>query len=576
MAEMEDLLSYDEVVLDSVFQYHVPNVTRIPTHVWVRLRRSLRGLMGERHHGCLSWKHESLHAIAEQRYAEEKESSHRHLAEYFGNVIEESIKKEKKLNASPLLTAGTHVWLPSAIPNYRRCEETVGNFVHAEMLKEAVEHMCNMDFICVAFLCNEGNELVRCLELLLDKIRAKQLESDPIPLSPRDMNEDKSVDWQDMERTVMSYEAWLKQSVSRIEVNPRMFIPLTVTAEPLESIARADYIKTYYSLLLPELTYNEFQNEHCWIRGHCWPREYHLNSHLGQHCVRWANRGLSVVSAEGSTLKLWDLSSMTIERTMRTRDQKAIIHMELSPRGDRLITIAWDGSALMWNMEQGTSWCSIGDNVNITSVDWTHDGTEFVTGTSDKRVLLWKTQDCCQVRESVRLVSYASQVRCSPSGNHVAILTLSKHVNIWNLKTNDMKSYSMHNGQVQDISWCQDGKQIATASDDHKVIIWDVTDSSVAQTTFDSHKGPVKSVHWSASGKIVSGDSDGFIYVWSPIDKSIHHSWNAASVAILYVAWNMDSTKILAIPADGAVVIYDSLALTLQGPRSSRRKVQTR
>ena len=65
--EMEDLLSLHEEVLAAVLKY-CPNVTRLPSHVWLRLRAAMQGLLVEGEHGCLRWYHRQLWEAAERRY----------------------------------------------------------------------------------------------------------------------------------------------------------------------------------------------------------------------------------------------------------------------------------------------------------------------------------------------------------------------------------------------------------------------------------------------------------------------------------------------------------------------------
>ena len=46
-AEMDDLLSIDDEVLNDVYQYWVPPVRRIPSLLWIRIRNDLGTLMLE-------------------------------------------------------------------------------------------------------------------------------------------------------------------------------------------------------------------------------------------------------------------------------------------------------------------------------------------------------------------------------------------------------------------------------------------------------------------------------------------------------------------------------------------------
>ena len=46
-AEVEDLISLDDRVLEDIYQYHLPPVRRIPPLLWTRLRADLPGYLAE-------------------------------------------------------------------------------------------------------------------------------------------------------------------------------------------------------------------------------------------------------------------------------------------------------------------------------------------------------------------------------------------------------------------------------------------------------------------------------------------------------------------------------------------------
>jgi WD40 repeat protein len=552
---MEDLLSYDPDVLTAVFQYDVPSVARIPTHVWTRLRRSLEGLLAEKHHGCLSWNHESLQAIAAHRYAENKVILHQKLGEYFGDRIPDLTKKLKKLNSSPLLVTGKSVWLESAKPNYRRCEEGAANFIYADMLSEAVEEVCSIDYVCASFLCDLGGQLVPLMEDLLHRICQANSETAAMATIVRDFLE------------------WLRRASGAIENNPRLNIPLTVSEEPTNSIARIKFMSAYCGKTNSIMTCSNFSTETCWVRGVRLSLHEHSGPLVGRSCAVWTRSGLGVLAACGdSTIVLWDVSTMAIQKSIRSRGQKAITHMECCPVGENVLARAWDGSITYWNISQGTNLRTIsGGGVNVTAMGWKSDGKEFVTGTADSRLIIWNVDDFNQVRESQRFSDYyVSSVQWSPSGTHIAALTLSLHVRVWNLKTNTVNAFSAHTQEVHGFSWSPDGKRIASASDDMKVAIWDATDLSLPHSTFTAHNCPVKTVHWCGKGcKVASGDINGVIFVWSPEDYSVYHRWNASSVAVCSVVWRADSQQLMSLSVDGVVAIFDTWVAN-----NARRKSQ--
>ena len=173
--EMIDLLSLDENVLDSVFQYHTPSIRRLPDHVWLRVRGELTGLIMERRGGCVYWYHRQLWETAQRRYADEKLLCHYYLGKYFSGQISEDVVSAKKLTKQDYtLTKEIPIWFKDCIVNRRRglegyyhlCEyatavlhydysKSLANRVHfqlklvldiqEEAIQLAVQELCNLD-----------------------------------------------------------------------------------------------------------------------------------------------------------------------------------------------------------------------------------------------------------------------------------------------------------------------------------------------------------------------------------------------------------------------------------------------
>lgn len=69
--ELEDLISLDDIVLDDVYQYHMPPVRRIPPLLWTRIRRDLPNYLSEREAdgvSVLNWYHRQFRDAAIERY----------------------------------------------------------------------------------------------------------------------------------------------------------------------------------------------------------------------------------------------------------------------------------------------------------------------------------------------------------------------------------------------------------------------------------------------------------------------------------------------------------------------------
>ncbi|KAJ8313494.1 hypothetical protein KUTeg_008055 [Tegillarca granosa] len=88
-AELEDLLSLDEKVLNDVYQYHLPPVRRIPPLLWTRIRSDLPGYLSEREAdgvNVIGWYHRQFIEAATERYFRNLNFVaviHANMADYF-------------------------------------------------------------------------------------------------------------------------------------------------------------------------------------------------------------------------------------------------------------------------------------------------------------------------------------------------------------------------------------------------------------------------------------------------------------------------------------------------------------
>ncbi|XP_050388645.1 NACHT and WD repeat domain-containing protein 2 [Patella vulgata] len=88
-AELEDLLSLDDKVLNDVYQYHLPPVRRIPPLLWTRIRNDLPGYLSEKEAdgvNVIGWYHRQFIDAARERYFKNLNfvrDMHSNLADYF-------------------------------------------------------------------------------------------------------------------------------------------------------------------------------------------------------------------------------------------------------------------------------------------------------------------------------------------------------------------------------------------------------------------------------------------------------------------------------------------------------------
>lgn len=91
-SELDDLLSLDDAVLNDVYQYFLPPISRIPPLLWARLHNNLIEYFTERQADdvvVIAWLHRQVEEVASERYFRNvnfKSEIHNHLCEYFLGV----------------------------------------------------------------------------------------------------------------------------------------------------------------------------------------------------------------------------------------------------------------------------------------------------------------------------------------------------------------------------------------------------------------------------------------------------------------------------------------------------------
>ncbi|KAK2159956.1 hypothetical protein LSH36_143g06049 [Paralvinella palmiformis] len=98
-AELEDLLSLDEKVLNDVYQYHLPPVRRIPPLLWTRIRNDLPNYFAEREAdgvNVIFWYHRQFIEASKERYFRNLnflQEMHSLIADYFLGIWGGGVKK---------------------------------------------------------------------------------------------------------------------------------------------------------------------------------------------------------------------------------------------------------------------------------------------------------------------------------------------------------------------------------------------------------------------------------------------------------------------------------------------------
>ena len=171
-AELDDILSLDDDVLNDVYQYWTPPIRRIPPLLWIRVKTDLGSYIVSRgSDGVLvnTWYHRQFFEVARERYVrpDNEKRIHEVLAEFFlgkwsGGVAKSFInKKGDTLEKDRHVPAQPNVFpkkdkSAEAVYNYRKLNELPRHLIRSGNLQGLKEHVIfSFDFLS-AKICAFG------------------------------------------------------------------------------------------------------------------------------------------------------------------------------------------------------------------------------------------------------------------------------------------------------------------------------------------------------------------------------------------------------------------------------------
>ncbi len=130
---------------------------------------------------------------------------------------------------------------------------------------------------------------------------------------------------------------------------------------------------------------------------------------------------------------------------------------------------------------------------------------------------------------------------------------------LWDAAGQFLHELKGHTSTVAAFAWSPDGKQIATASYDNTVRIWDATTGD-AKRTLAQHIGPATAVGWSPDGKqIASGSHDKTVIVWDAVAGTALKTLTDHTDRVAFVEWSPGTSGHLATGAnDGDTHLYET------------------
>ena len=172
--------------------------------------------------------------------------------------------------------------------------------------------------------------------------------------------------------------------------------------------------------------------------------------------------------------------------------------------GKYLYSASLDGKVLKWDLAAKTSVNISSGGMQIISIDISSNGNYLAGVSTDGKVLVWnpeKTTDTFMPDPGGKVIN---TVRFKPGENTLALGYTDGNVELWDISSHKKISViKAHSAKVNDIQFNNKNFQMATASGDKTLKIWDTRDLTIPPINFSDNGNFVMVIGFSPDGQLI-------------------------------------------------------------------------
>jgi hypothetical protein len=223
-------------------------------------------------------------------------------------------------------------------------------------------------------------------------------------------------------------------------------------------------------------------------------------------------------SSGDRTMKLWQLKTGELIRSIPNAHAGTIWSVEIDPDGEKLVSASSDCTVKIWDLHTGKLLRTLqGHTDTVRTVAVSPDDQYIVSGSSDRTLKVWDLNTGVLLRTLTGHKDTVRAVAISPNSYTIVSGGADNLVKIWNLNTGEsIVTLQGHTSRVIAIAISPDGNTLASGGNDNTIRLWNLQTGELLHT-LKGHSDHINSLDFRADGQVlVSGAEDRLIKLWNP------------------------------------------------------------
>ncbi len=226
--------------------------------------------------------------------------------------------------------------------------------------------------------------------------------------------------------------------------------------------------------------------------------------------------------ALGSSVGVWIYDAHTLEAPQLLQGHRDIVSsVAWSPDGSQIVSGSWDGTARLWDVATGEQIAIVETNDQLIAVVWSPNGQTIAATTWGSPVTLYNAATSRRIGELEGNTSSITRLRFSPDGQWLAAADNGAEATLylWDAASGSaIDAVAAHSGEIANITWSPDSTRLLSVGlADSLVRSWDVSANGLAPL-FDmaGHEYGAFDAAWSPDGaEIVTVGGDNLLLAWN-------------------------------------------------------------